>query len=436
MKRNITPVLLTLCVSVWAIPPAGAGPPLHLTNGGMTDTPEMNPEVASDGNGTFIVVWQEMGKLGDDVDLFFKRSTDKGLTWSEPSPLNTNAAEDSGSDFGPSLATDGKGRWIAAWISTDSLGGKIGTDTDPVIAISTDNGATWSAPFAPDANAHLYDTKGGDFAVQIAYQSDTWMLVHEGFSNFGIDADPIAFRSRDGGKTWPKLVLPKTTYATDVASDTSPRLVPVGEGTWLALWTSDDTLNDRIGDLDILFSTTDDDGDTWSPPTRIDSDTSRDDADDRFVSALTDGKGFVFTVWESVEGSAARLKTATSADAGKTWTSGPILNTETAQARTARLPVAGWVDGVIVVVWESWFPEKQGCQVTISRSGDRGETWTKPGDIGTGGGFNLNPTIAASGRDWLVIMETYLHDPAARYLVFGLSPFPFDKLTEDIPIFH
>ena len=44
------------------------------------------------------------------------------------------------------VTTDGTGIWLAVWESVDDLGATIGTDSDILVARSTNAGATWSAP--------------------------------------------------------------------------------------------------------------------------------------------------------------------------------------------------------------------------------------------------------------------------------------------------
>ena len=92
--------------------------------------------IASDGAGVWIAGWHSFDGLGDtlgaDADLLMARSTDVGATWSFPEALNTNAASFVGEDSHPDLATDGAGTWVAVWQvdPTDGLGGLPGVDDD------------------------------------------------------------------------------------------------------------------------------------------------------------------------------------------------------------------------------------------------------------------------------------------------------------------
>src|SRR6185369_3357766 len=133
----------------------------------------------TDGAGTWVAVWQSYdslgGTIGTDVDILTARSTDGGVTWSAPVPLNTNAAVDAGSDYFPQVTTDGS-VWVAVWFSTDSLGGTIGGDVDILTARSTDGGITWSDPAPLDTNAA--GDSGDDYSPQVTTDGHgTWLAT-------------------------------------------------------------------------------------------------------------------------------------------------------------------------------------------------------------------------------------------------------------------
>ena len=193
-------------------------PPAALNTNAATDSgADFDPQVTTDGAGNWVAVWYSNdslgGTIGTDRDILVARSSNNGATWTAPAPLNTNAATDSGDDFDPQVTTDGAGNWVAVWHSNDSLGGAIGTDYDILTARSSNNGATWTAPKSLNTNA--FSDSGDDFGAQ-------------------------------------------------VTSD--------GAGHWVAVWSSTDSLFGTIGfDADILVARSTGNNGLWSVPAPLNS---------------------------------------------------------------------------------------------------------------------------------------------------------------------
>jgi len=93
-------------------------------------------KLTTDGMGTWVAVWESWTHPtgSSQADVLFARSTDAGRTWTLPQPLNVTAPPVHGNDEEPVLATDGQGRWVAAWYSFDTFGGTIGPDYDVIFA--------------------------------------------------------------------------------------------------------------------------------------------------------------------------------------------------------------------------------------------------------------------------------------------------------------
>jgi hypothetical protein len=125
-------------------------------------------------------VWHSWDSLGDtigtDSDILVARSTDDGVTWTEPAALNTDASTDLGDDWDAQVTSGGQGAWAAVWVSDDSLGDTIGTDWDILVAHSTDDGVTWTAPAALNTNAA--SDRADDFWPQLTTDAQgTWVAV-------------------------------------------------------------------------------------------------------------------------------------------------------------------------------------------------------------------------------------------------------------------
>ena len=246
------------------------------------------------------------GTICGDWDYLFSRSTDNGATWTEPAALNGDAYGCSGSDWSLRLATDAQGHWVAVWGTDGDLGGTIGTDPDIVLAHSADNGATWTypVPIAPDAafdtndefvSTVATDGRGTWVAVWVSRyddggtpHDDLWFsrstnnganwsipkmftpsgnmpsLVADGLGRFivvwassddyggtGPDNDLFVSYSMDGTTWAPPAILNAYAYS-DLGNDNHPRLATDGHGNWVAAWVSAEDHGGIGNDQDIL----------------------------------------------------------------------------------------------------------------------------------------------------------------------------------------
>jgi Neuraminidase (sialidase) len=283
------------------------------------------PQLTTDGKGLWIAVWRSRDSLGDtigtDYDILLARSTDAGVNWTDPAPLNTNAASDEckltnegdvircDDDEAPQLTTDGAGTWVAVWEYWGP--GRFGqSELDIRVSRSTDAGASWSPPAALNTNAA--SDIGNDQAPQVTYGlvgvggQPTWVATWQsrdrlGAANIGQDADILVARSTDGGVTWTDPAALNTNAATDLsAADTSPQLTTDGQGNWVAVWRSSNSLGETIGsDADILFARSTDGGATWTDPVALNTNAPSDDVDDSWPQLTTDGAETWIAVWQS-----------------------------------------------------------------------------------------------------------------------------------------
>jgi hypothetical protein len=198
------------------------------------------------------------GTIGTDWDILVSRSADNGLGWSAPQALNANAASDSGNDRYPQVTTDWWGNWVVVWHSDDDLGGSIGTDLDILVSRSADNGATWGAPQPLNSNAGA-DHGSDEMARLTTDGTGTWVAVWRSADDLGgtigWDNDILVARSGDNGTTWSAPQALNANAASDSGEDNWPQLTTDALGNWVAVWHSDDGLGGTIGsDPDILVA--------------------------------------------------------------------------------------------------------------------------------------------------------------------------------------
>ncbi len=419
-------------------PPSGFALPVALnTNAGSDSGHDAGAQVTTDRAGNWVAVWnsEEPGigsGIGTDHDILVARSADNGATWTAPAALNTNAGSDSGNDYSPQVTTDSAGNWVAVWESSEfNIGPGIGTDRDILVARSTDNGATWSAPAALNTNAAT--DSGADWGSQVTTDSaGNWVAVWRSYepnigAGIGTDWDILVSRSTDIGVTWTAPAALNTNAGTDTGYDFNPQVTTDGAGNWVAVWLSaEPSIGPGIGtDSDILVSRSTDNGANWTAPAALNTSAATDSGGDSSPQVTTDRAGTWLAVWQSSEpsigtgiGTDYDILGARSTDNGLTWTAPAVLNTNAATDAGDDYRPQVTTDGAgnWVAVWESSEPSigpgiGTDYDILVSYSADNGTTWTAPTVLNTNadtdsGEDSFSQVTTDGAGNWLAVWQS------------------------------
>ena len=281
------------------------------------------------------------GTIGTDQDLLIASSSDDGINWTAPTAVNNNAPIDSAADFSPHLLALPTGDWAAVWISDNPLGGTVGTDNDVFFVVSKNAGASWSDPAALNTNASI--DSGEDFDPIITAGAAgrwvaAWMSNDTLAGTIGDDDDIFYAHSDDQGGTW-SFPLPLNINAAidgPEEDDFLPSIVTDSQGNWVAAWHSEGTLGDTVGkDFDIHRSVSSDNASSWSAVAPLNAPAGTDVGDDEYVQLSHDGSDTWLAVWITQEralgaspsfGADSEVAYAFSRDAGDTWSPSSALS--------------------------------------------------------------------------------------------------------------
>ncbi|MCB1675495.1 MAG: hypothetical protein KDI01_04355 [Halioglobus sp.] len=305
MNNSNTSLCIALCLLVTAcggLPTATVLNPDALSD----DKADLYPEVATDGQGNWIVSWQRNDNRGRPGILSMHSNTD-GKNWSL---MHGTAGDGSHS---PDLVSDGRGGWRMFLASHYPQG----QDTDIVMLYSTPADWVGAVPkgfytlhynaaagrVSDLVNSDAATDKAQDDAPVTATDGNRWVVLWQ-------RADPLpqqvtdkwrtavyAAASLDDGKTW-SAPAPVSTPSVTGTGDARP--VPdlaFGRGAWLAVWSDRDPVK---GDYDIYYAFSLD-GLTWKPPAALNTNAATDSGDDTGPRVATDGRGHWRVVWTSTD---------------------------------------------------------------------------------------------------------------------------------------
>ncbi len=326
------------------------------------------PQVARTGSGRVIVATGEPS-ASDGYDAFVRTSDDGGATWSSRTRLNADA----GAAYQAQLSLGASGdRVLAAWY--DNRNGY-----DIYHRTSADGGATWSAEVR--LTNHAADQGSPSVGVSGDQLVMAWYDKRDGNA-------AIYYRaSENGGADWSA----DERLNLDTTGERSAPSVGVSGARVVVAW-----VDERAGDSDIYCRASVNGG----AETRLN--TNVDPVRQEAPSVAVSGDRVVVAWYDEREGN-GDIYYRTSADGGATWSADARLNTDAGTASQSEPSVGVAGDRVVV----AWSDTRNGDRDIYHRvSADGGATWSADARLNTDAGTapQLFPRVcvAADGEVYVV----------------------------------
>ena len=207
----------------------------------LTSGTSQFPAIAVNSAGYLHVVWQD-NTLGND-EVYYKKSTDGGATWSASRRLTWNA----GYSTHPTIAVNSAGHIHLVWFDNSPGNYEI------YYRKSTDGGATWSA------SQRLTSTSGSSEFPVIAV--DSAGHIHLVWSDNSLGNYEIYYRkSTNGGATW--SASKRLTWTAGIS--TCPAIAGYSSDYLHVVWQ-----DNMLGNDEIYYKMSTDGGATWSANKRL-----------------------------------------------------------------------------------------------------------------------------------------------------------------------
>jgi len=334
----------------------------------------LNPVIASDSSTGLHVVWADT--TPGNYEIFYKRSTDGGASWSPRTRLTWNA----GWSSIPCIATDsGNGVYVVwkdnmpgtyeiyyksstdsgvSWSTTKRLTWNAGLSSSPTIAVdssnkihvmwedyspgnfeifykqSTDGGGTWSAPTRITWNT--------GWSGEPSITTDSSNKIHAVWNEelFG-DFEIVYKSSSNGGTSWSKVKL-----LTINDGDSHNPVVVADSGTGIHVVWNDDS----PGNYEIFYKRSTDSGTFWSVPQRLSWNTGWSSV----PSMAIDSANGVYVVWKDDTSGNNEILFRNSTDNGVSWVARERLTWNTGWSSAPALVFDS--GGALHLVWNDNTP--------------------------------------------------------------------------------
>jgi hypothetical protein len=342
--------------------------------------------VAASGD-TVHVAWSD--DRDGNVEIYYKRSTDAGVSWGSDARLTNNV----GSSAWPSIAVAGNTVHVAWYDDRDG-------NAEIYYKGSTDGGATWGSDTRLSNDPH--NSYNSSVAASGSQVHVVWHDDRDG------NAEIYYNRSTDAGITWSG----DTRLTNDSHTSQWPSVAVAGAAVRV-VWR-----DDRDGNLEIYYKRSTDGGATWGSDTRLT--TALLDAGPPSMAVAGNP---VHVVWADPRDGNPEIYYKRSSDGGVTWSSDLRLTSDTNYSDRPSVAVAGNVVHVV------WYDTRDGnLEIYYKRSTDGGASWGGDTRLTNDDSESDFPSVATAGNVVHVVWHDtrdgnyeiyYKRDPTGNASVVG-----------------
>ncbi len=323
------------------------------------------PSVAVSGSVVHVVWYDERD---GNYEIYYKRSTDSGLSWGTDTRLTNNTA----ASLYPSVAVSGS---VVHVVWHDSRDG----NEEIYYKRSTDSGLSWGA------DTRLTNNTVASLSPSVAVSGSVVHLVW--YDSRDGNWEIYYKRSTDGGVSWgTDIRLTNNTAASWYPS------VAVSGSVVHVVW-----YDERDGNLEIYYKRSTDSGVNWGADTRLTNNTSYSESPSVAVSGSV-----VHVVWYDYRDGNYEIYYKRSTDSGVNWGADTRLTNNTAYSVYPSVAVSGSALHVV------WFDERDGnSEIYYKRSTDSGVNWGTDTRLTNNTALSEYPSVTVSGSVLHVVWHDY-----------------------------
>ncbi|MEI6749029.1 MAG: exo-alpha-sialidase [Bacteroidota bacterium] len=356
MKKHL--FIISILVHSAFISQAQWQPDVRLTNNTSPSNTSLNNAwcVAASGD-TVFAVWDD--ERAGNYEIYYKRSTDAGLTWGEDTRLTVSQYS-----YDPCITIKGSMVHVVWQELRDGY-------YEIYYKRSTDAGVSWEADTRLTTNTS--DSWNPSIAVNGSAVHVVWEDERQGNSEVYYKG------STDGGLTWGA----DTRLTNDPANSWNPSVAVSGSVVHVA-WYDD---RNGSGNWEIYYKRSADGGLNWGEDTRMTNDTHV----SRYPCLAVSGS-VVHLVWHDDRDGNYDIYYKRSTDGGLTWSADTRLTTDPANAMFPCLAVSA---STVHIVWID--PRNTpNVQIFYKRSTDGGLSWETDLQLSSSS-LSTYPSVAVSG---------------------------------------